>query len=250
MLRSLFAELQKAKRRHDLLTCLLIPAAVLVWAGYAAPDDGKAFDIAFHALFYTLPVMNTVLMPIGMAMLASRLWDVEVKGNFPKLLYTLQSRRSLFAAKALLGTGEVLLITALELAGALTLGLWYGYRDFPPAEQLAYYFLCTCVVSLMLFFSELLLTILLANPLPALCTGITGALVGLFSGFMPSVVGYFVPWGYYIPLGSYILAFWDPDTRGATYAIRDFNLPLLLWTAALGVFFFAFTWRAIRQKEV
>lgn len=132
MLRSFFAELQKAKRRHDLLACLLIPATVLVWAGYAAPDGGKALDTAFHAQFYTLPVMNTVLMPIGMAMLASRLWDVEVKGNFPKLLYTLQSRRSLFTAKALLGTGEVLLITALELAGALALGIWHGYRDFPP----------------------------------------------------------------------------------------------------------------------
>lgn len=250
MLRSLYAELQKAKRRHDLAACLLIPVAVLVWAGYAAPDGGEALDKAFHALFYTLPVMNTVLMPVGMAVLASRLWDVEIKGNAPKLLYTLQSRRSLFAAKALLGTGEVLLIVALELAGALALGLHYGYLDFPPTVQLVYFFVCSCTVSLMLFFSELLLTILLANPLPALCAGITGALIGLFSGFMPPVVGYFVPWGYYIPLGSYILASWDPDTRIVVYGIRDFNLPLLLWTAALGLFFFLFTWRSIRQKEV
>lgn len=250
MVRSLYAEVQKARRRHDLLACLLIPLAVLLWAGYSAPDGAEDLHSAFHALFYTLPVMNTVLMPVGMAMLASRLWDVEIKGNFPKLLYTLQSRRALFAAKALLGTGEVLLIAALELAGALGLGRFNGYTDFPAGEQLAYYFVCTVVVSLMLFFSELLLTILLANPLPALCTGITGALIGLFSGFMPPLVGYFVPWGYYIPLGSYILASWDADTRVAVYGIRAFNFPLLLWTAALGLFFFAFTWRSIRQKEV
>ena len=36
-----------------------------------------------------------------MAILASRLWDVEVKGCTPKLLYTLQSRRSLFALSAI-----------------------------------------------------------------------------------------------------------------------------------------------------
>lgn len=36
-------------------------------------------------------------MPLAMAILASRLWDVEVKGCTAKLLYTLQSRRSLFA---------------------------------------------------------------------------------------------------------------------------------------------------------
>ena len=102
----------------------------------------------------------------------------------------------------------------------------------------------------MLFFSEMLLTILLANPLPALCTGIAGALVGLFSAFLPPIVSYFVPWGYFIPLGSYILASWDPDTRVVVYGIRAFNLPLLAWSGVLAVFFFAFTWHAIRQKEV
>lgn len=250
MMKSLYAELQKARRRHDLPACLLIPVAVLAWAWPSAPGGTEDLTTAFHALFYSLPIMNTVLMPVGTAMLASRLWDVEIKGNFPKLLYTLQSRRSLFTAKALLGTGEVLLITALELGGTLALGLWNGYSDFPPAEQLIYFFVCTATVSLMLFFSELLLTILLANPLPALCTGIAGALIGLFSAFMPPIVVYFVPWGYYIPLGSYILTSWDPDTRITVYGIKEFNLPMLLWTVLLGVFFFVFTWRAIRQKEV
>lgn len=73
MLRSLRAELQKAHRRHDLTACLLIPAAVLLWAGYAAPDGGEDLNQAFHALFYSLPIMNTVLLPVGMSMLASRL---------------------------------------------------------------------------------------------------------------------------------------------------------------------------------
>lgn len=250
MLRSLRAEWQKARRRHDLLVCLLLPAAVLLWSGYSAPGGTKSAEDGFHALFYTLPIMNAVLMPVGMAMLASRLWDVEVKGNALKLLYTLQSRRHLFVAKALLGAGEVLLIVALELLGVLLLGQHNGYRDFPPCVQLLYLAVCTGIVALMLFFSEMLLTILLANPLPALCTGIAGALVGLFSAFLPPIVSYFVPWGYFIPLGSYILASWDPDTRVVVYGIRDFNLPLLAWSGVLAVFFFVFTWHAIRQKEV
>lgn len=250
MLRSLRAELQKAHRRHDGPVCLLVPLAVLLWSVYSAPGGTKSAEDGYHALLYTLPIMNAVLVPVGMAMLASRLWDVEVKGNFPKLLYTLQSRRSLFVAKALLGTGEVCLIVAVELTGILLLGQRNGYRDFPPAEQLFYLAACTVTVALMLFFSELLLTILLANPLPALCTGIAGALVGLFSAFMPPIVSYFVPWGYFIPLGSYALLDWNPDTHVVVYGIRGFNIPLLLWAAALALFFFVFTWHAIRQKEV
>lgn len=250
MPRSLRAEWRKARRRHDLPACLLIPLTVLLWVGYSAPDGASDRTIAYHALFYILPVINTVLLPVGMAMLASRLWDVEVKGNFPKLLYTLQSRRSLFAAKALLGIAEVFLIVILELIGALLLGQYNGYLDFPPFLQLLYWFVCTLSVGLMLFFSELLLTILIKNPLPALCVGITGSLVGLFSAFMPPVVSYFVPWSYCIPLGTYILADWNPDTDVVVYGIRGFNLPLLLWCMALALLFFASTWHAIRKKEV
>lgn len=250
MLQSLRAELQKAHRRHDLAVCLLAPVAVLLWAGYAAPGGAKSTADGYHALLYTVPIMNTVLMPVAMSMLASRLWDIEIKGNCPKLLYTLQNRRSLFTAKACFGAAEALAVVLLELAGVLLLGQWHHYADTPPAEQLLYLFFCTYAVNLMLFFSELLLTILLANPLPALCTGIAGALVGLFSAFMPPIVSYFVPWGYYIPLGSYMMESWDPDTRIVVYGIRPFNLLLLTWTIFLAVLFFTVTWRAIRQKEV
>lgn len=250
MMRSLRAEWQKAKRRHDLLACLLLPLAVLLWAWYAAPDGSDSMASGYHALLYSVPIMNTVLLPIGMAMLASRLWDVEVKGNFPKLLYTLQSRQSLFAAKSLLGAGEIFLIVLLELLGIVCLGLRNGYQDTPSASQLLYLFLCTGTVSLMLFFSELMLTVLLANPLPALCTGIAGALIGLFAAFMPPVFCYFIPWSYCIPLGSYRLASWDPDTRIVVYDIRGFNIPLLVWCIFLGFLFFRITWHAIRTKEV
>ena len=187
--------------------------------------------------------MNTVLMPVGMAMLASRLWDVEAKGNMPKLLYTLQSRRSLFAAKVLLGMAELFLIVSVETVGVWALGQWLGYLDTPPLIQLSYSFLCTYTVNLMLFFSELLLTILLNTPLPALCTGIAGALIGLFSAFMPPIVGYFVPWGYFIPLTTYVLVDWDPDTRAVVYGIREFRPFLLLWCAVLALFFFCITWQ-------
>ena len=42
MLRSLHAEWQKARHRNDLLVCLLLPTAVLLWSGYSAPDGAKS----------------------------------------------------------------------------------------------------------------------------------------------------------------------------------------------------------------
>ena len=78
---------------------------------------------------------------------------------------------------------------------------------------------------------------LLANPLPALCVGILGTLLGLFSAFMPAWVGYFVPWGYFIPLNTYRIADWDQASKVVTYMIVPFQWPLLVATVVFGRYF-------------
>ena len=80
MYTSIRAELQKARRRHDLIVCLLVPVMALLWCQSAAPTGADELASAYSALFYSLPIINTILMPLAMAILASRLWDVEVKG--------------------------------------------------------------------------------------------------------------------------------------------------------------------------
>ena len=251
MLSALHAEFQKAHRRHDLAICLVVPVVVFLWTGRLTSNDPEELANAYSALLYALPVLNAILMPVVMALLASRLWDIEVKGSTTKLLYTLQSRRSLFAAKAVLGLAEIFLIVTLEAAGAPLIGHLQHYtQPYPAAGQAAYLWGCTFAVDCMIFFSELLLTVLLANPLPALCVGILGTLLGLFSAFMPAWVGYFVPWGYFIPLNTYRIADWDQASKVVTYMIVSFQWPLLVATVVLaGILFFA-AWYAMRNKEV
>ena len=161
---------------------------------------------------------------------------MEIKGNTTKLLYTLQSRRSLFAGKAVFGVLEVLLVTVLELACVPVLGRVHGYTEAFPTGQLVYLFVCTLAVDAMLFFGEFLLMLWVGNPLPALCVGIVGALVGLFSAFMPPLASYFVPFGYYIPLSAYEVANWDKATHTVASPIwaMFFLLPIL--SATYGTF--------------
>uniref|UniRef100_UPI0040386F13 ABC transporter permease n=1 Tax=Gemmiger formicilis TaxID=745368 RepID=UPI0040386F13 len=235
MSKALHAELQKARRRHDLLICLAVPVVVYLWAGAAAPTGADELANAYSALLFALPVLNAILMPIVMALIASRLWDMEVKGSTTKLLYTLQSRRSLFAGKALLGTGEVLLMVTLEMAVSILLGRVQGYTEAFPAEPFVYTGICTLAVD---------------NPLPALCVGIVGALIGLFSAFMPPLVSYFVPWGYFVPLSCYEVSYWDQATHTVTYGLRPYNWGLLAFTVVLAAALFAAAWRMMRDKEV
>lgn len=244
------AELQKAHRRHDLLLLLLLPAIMILWVGGLSPSGEDELANGYSSLFYSIPVIEAILFPVMMAVLASRLWDMEIKGNTTKLLYTLQSRRSLFLGKACYGSLEVLLVTLLEMGAAVLLGVVHGYTEPLPLVQLAYLTVCTLTVSLMLFFSEFLLMLWFSNPLPALCVGIVGALVGIFSAFMPPIVSYFVPWGYYIPLSAYEVASWDPDTRTILYGTRPFRWVLLAFTVGLGITFFLLAWHKIQDEEV
>ena len=250
MLSALHAEFQKAHRRHDLAICLVVPVVVFLWTGRLTSNDPEELANAYSALLYALPVLNAILMPVVMALLASRLWDIEVKGSTTKLLYTLQSRRSLFAGKALLGTGEVLLMGALEMAVFILLVRVQGYTETLPAGPSLYTGICTLAVDVMLFFSELLLMLIFDNPLPALCVGIVGALIGLFSAFMPPLVSYFVPWGYFVPLSCYEIALWDRATRTVTYGLRPYSWGLLAFTVVLAAVLFAAAWRMMRDKEV
>ena len=204
-----WVEMQKARRRHDLLLCLLVPLIILLWVGGLSPESEEELANGYSALFYSLPVIHSILLPVAMAALASRLWDMEVKGGTMKLLYTLQSRRSLLMGKAVFGLLETALMTAIEMGAAALLGQVHGYTEAFPTAQFVYLAVCTFAVEAMLFFSELLLMIRFGNPMTALCVGIVGALLGVFSAFMPHVVSYFVPWGYFVPLSAYEVAEWN-----------------------------------------
>ena len=244
------AELQKAQRRHDLVLCLLLPGILVLWVGGLAPASPDELANGYSALFYSIPVIEAILLPVMMAVLASRLWDMETKGCTPKLLYTLQSRRSLFAGKAVFGALEVLLTVVLELACIPVLGKVHGYTEAFPKGQFVYLFVCTLAVDLMLFFGALLLMLCCTSPLPALCVGIVGALVGLFSAFMPPLVSCFVPFGYYIPLGAYQVAHWDQASHLVTYGTRAHNWGLLAFTILLGSGLFYAAWRKVQTEEV
>ena len=144
----------------------------------------------------------------------------------------------------------MLLTTALEMGMIRLLGIIKGYTEKFPVGQFWYLAVCTLVVNVMLFLSEWLLMLLFENPLPAICVGIVGAMIGLFSAFMPEIVSYFVPWGYYVPLGGYEVKVWEQETHTVLYGPRAMNWGLLGFSALLAVIFLAAAWRVMRNKEV
>lgn len=248
-MRALWAEVQKAHRRHDLPVAVGIALIVTLWASASSPSTVDELATGYSSLLYALPIMNAVVMPVGMAALASRIWDAETKGQTCKLLFTLQSRGSLFAAKAGLGMLENLLVCGLECGVMLLLGRWQRFTEVPDAGLFLWLLLCTFCVNGMLYFLSLLLSIRLENQVAALAVGFCGALIGLFASFMPVWFGYLVPFGYYVSLSPMGMS-WDAVTRTAELYVRPLCFPLLGVTVLLAAILAWLCRRAIESKEV
>ena len=248
-MRTLYAELKKSRRRHNLLVAVCISLFVLLWATQTGGSGEGRLEQGYSGLFYAVPVMNTVVMPLGTAVLASRLWDLESKEKSCRMLLTLQSREALFLGKTVVALLQILLIGVIESAGIPALGKHFGYTEGLDWGQYWWLAVNTFAVNAMLFFLWLLLSIRFDNQVPTLAAGMVGSLSGLFAAFMPPLVSYFLPWGYYIPLST-IRMDWNPETRIVRYYSTPYPVWLLILTAAFGSLFAALAWEALKHKEV
>ena len=248
-MRTLYAELKKARRRHNLFVAVSISLFVLLWATQTGGTGEGRLEQGYWGLFYAVPVMNTAVMPLGTAVLASRLWDLESKGNSCRMLLTLQSRRALFLGKTVVAVLQILLISVIESAGIPVLGKHFGFTEPLDWGQFWWLAISTFAVNTMLFFLWLFLSIRFDNQVPTLAAGMVGSLSGLFAAFMPSLVSYFLPWGYYIPLST-IRMDWNRETRIVRYYPAPYPVWLLALTAAFGALFAALAWETLKRKEV
>ena len=153
----------------------------MLWVGGLASADPEELANGYSALLYSLPVIEAILMPgdDGDAGLPAVGYG-DQRQHCQTVLHPAEPPK-LFAGKAVFGVLEVLLLViVLELACVPVLGRVHGYTEAFPTGQLVYLFICTLAVDTMLFFGEFLLMLWVGNP-PALCMGIVGVLVGLFS---------------------------------------------------------------------
>lgn len=248
-MRAIQMEFKKARGRFDLSVAVLIGLLALLWASRAGMRSEDELATGYSMLFYVLPIINAVVMPVGMAVLASRIWDVETKGDSCRLLFTLQERSDLFRGKLLLGLVEIALVCAVEFGGVGIIGLVRGYTERSVAGRFIWLVTGTLYVDAMLYLAGLWLSIRFASQVAALAAGILGSLSGLFAALLPEPVGFLMPWGYFIPLGPTRML-WDGQSRFARYAPVPPRFWLLGVTVLLAVLCLALGRRALMDREV
>ncbi len=225
MSKALVLEFLKIRRRR---VWLIVAALVLVQILWSLWGIGRmdAHDLAQGWMYFLFqfPLLNAIMMPVIAAVVASRLCDIEHKGQTLKLLNTVMSARRLFAAKFLCGALYMLAAVLCQLVVIVVVGYTSGFEGNPPLVKLLYYFLFTTAVNLTILVLQQTLSLLFKNQMVALTLGIIGSFAGLFSLYFPQSLERFLLWGYY---GVLILVGMNCDRATRT---TDFYYTPLDWT--------------------
>lgn len=244
------AEHLKGRRRRLLFVPLTFLSFQLLWGSWqlrlASPEElGTGFLLMFHHL----PVMNTLLLPMMTAVLASRLCDMEIKGDTLKLLYTMEKQSAFFDCKYLAGLKYLAFFTLGQGAMILIWSRLYRFGEPLNGLMLFWHLAVTFFVSALLLAIQQTLSLLSASQILPLAAGLMGCFLGLFSLFFPPAVARFFVWGYYAAFPVAAMD-WDRSTRITRYYEVPFPTELfflfLLGTALIYLLCKAITLR----KEV
>lgn len=228
-------ELKKIRRRHIgmLFTANLI--IDFVWMHWAMDGSKYVYNQEYDYLLLSLPLINAIFLPVILAATASRLCDIELKGNTLKMLCTMEPRQSIFHTKLLIGTVYLLLFSLAQTAMIPILGGMLSAGQEMPIARICLFCISTFGVSLVLFLIQQSVSLLSANQLFPLFLGVGGSFVGVFTWFFPQLpLRYMLPWGYYCVVLT-VNMYYDYATRDVTYYSTPFPTVFFLGFMAFGI---------------
>lgn len=194
-------EWYKCRRRQVPLVCLGLLGAQMVWMGvFLLRQEQEDLAQGWMLLLYNLALVDAIMLPLTVAVLASRNCEGEHKGSTWKLLETMVTPGQLYAAK--LGWGTVVLAVLLLVRSGLfiALGLLLDLPGGVPWGRWGWFTLISLAVSLALYTLQQGLSLRFANQAVALVVGLCGS----FWGCCPCSS----PWGSSVVSPGGIMAFY------------------------------------------
>ena len=251
MLREWKTEWMKLRRRKAGLLILAFLGFTFVWCAWVVSDaDLQDLADGYRWILSNLSIINTILLPTMLAMLASRLCDMEIKGNTLKLICTMEEKGRLFDMKVLTGGVYLVFYVGAELLLLVLGGTLMGLGDPIESKHILYFLLQNIPVSLVIYLLQIMLSFRFENQIIPLAAGLFGSFIGLFSWFFPdsSLFRWIFVWGHYSLL-HFIGNTWDEATRIVTYYDVEPNWAALgLVTALLVSGYLACRYLFIRKE--
>ena len=239
------------KLRHKKMGMMVILMGLfqymyLTWAmgRMESNESGQEWMNCLYLVFQ----INIILMPLFIATIASRLSDMEHKGNMFKCLKVLVSSHRLFNTKILCGLSYLMGIVGLQVIAMILVSKQQSFIQVMPIKYLGYYIGVVLLIDVTLFLLQLNLSLLFTNQMIAFVIAIVGTFLGLYSMFFSEKVAGWIVWGYYALLAP-VRMNWDPDTRIIDYYWTNISIERILILVGLFMGLYIVGERLFMRKE-
>lgn len=200
--RALANEFAKMSHLHTRAVAAAMAIAGIVLALFTIVSiPGMSLDTtgAWDALLAGLSLGIPLVCPLLLAVMASRLVDIEHQSNGWLLQATSGISPGGMCRAKLLALGLVV-ASSTVLTGAVTvvLGrLLVGITAPVPLGRFATFIGCMVVVNIVVLALHILIAAKIENQLVGLGIGAFGSVAAVFSQGLPAAAAHFTPWGYY-----------------------------------------------------
>jgi hypothetical protein len=133
MMQALTLEFKKARRRNIWLIVAAMALVEIIWTAWGISRmDAHDLEQGWKFILLHFSLLNSIIMPVMAAVVASRICDVEHKGQTFKLLETMMPAGRIFDAKFLFGNLYMLSAVVLQILAIVITGCLKGFAGNPP----------------------------------------------------------------------------------------------------------------------
>lgn len=249
-LAALRIELAKLRHKHLVPIALAILAVQLVWLGATASRSVQSNPgVEAIALFYQMPLLNAIFLPLLSTIIASTVCDIENRGAMLKELLTMQRARGLFAAKWAVIAMVLGVVIAAQTIVLLVMAGGLGFAGTVPGGTVAAYWISTLAVSVFIATLAEVLSLFCANQFLPLVVGVGLSFLGLFAMYLPEAASYVVPSAYYGLLSTVAMSY-DEVAGVASYGVVPWPVEIFALVVVATAVLYLLASRAFTRREL
>lgn len=246
MITALRVEYAKLRRTRTLTITALMVAAVTAFSSMQlfARDHvariNEPLTAHWAGLLVSHAMTQSMMAPVFLAVLASRIVDPEHQGNgWLRASINGWPRGQLCLVKVIALAPLLVGATAMEMGSLIALSRLRGATTPVPYTAWGWYAAASIIVSLFLLAGSIWLAARIDSQLVVLGVGVLGGFIGVFSLLMPPWLAPLTPWGYFAvalpftmkPLGDGAATFVPLDPPLLVIATAMAAASLFLWLA-------------------
>ena len=249
MIKLLRLETFKLRRRKMWLVPLLFLLVIGFWMMTGTMQyKARGHAIPWEYLMYQFGMINALLLSLMVAIIASRLCDMELKGETLRMLTPIASAKAVYACKFLYGSILLLLTVICEAAIMLGIGLLIGISGNIPLIHILGMYFGTFMVAVCTLALQQALSFLFQNQMVCFIVGICGSFLGFLALLFPPIIQQFSFWSYYADFSGVLMQYY-PNTRTMDFWFLPFPWNRLLVILALMALFYLVGQKKFVRKE-